>query len=264
MNRPRKLTLLLLLVAAAVGAGIAVGVEEAFFRTDRAPARIDHGSKAWVQTAYRRYGASVVKVAARMSFRAPLAGSPASRPRSVTRETIGSGFVADAKGDVVTNAHVIAGASAVEIQLSGSSHRLAVRVVASSPSADIAVLRPRRPAPLPPAIPLAQAEDVRVGEPVITIGNPFGLTETLTAGVVSGVGRTVESGRGMRIANAIQTDVAVNSGNSGGPLLDADGRVLGVVTAAIDTTRTAGLGRLGLAVPTSAVLPVLERASEVR
>jgi len=105
---------------------------------------------------------------------------------------------------------------------------------------------------------------VRVGEAVLTIGNPFGLTQTLTAGIVSGVDRTVETGRGIRIAHAIQTDVAVNSGNSGGPLLNSEGRVIGVVTAAIDTAGTSGLGRLGLAVPASAVAPVLERASWVR
>ena len=139
----------------------------------------------------------------------------------------GSGF-AIAGGRVVTNQHVVADAAEVAVKLGG--RRVPVRVIDSDASTDLAILalRPAQ-AERTKALQLGDSDAVRPGDPAVAIGNPYGLRSSVSAGVVSAVGRRIEAPDGSRVRGAIQTDAAINPGNSGGPLLDEAGRVIGVI-----------------------------------
>lgn len=142
----------------------------------------------------------------------------------------GSGFIWDEQGHVVTNYHVIESASAAKVRLADGSTYDA-RYVGGEKDKDIAVLKidvPRRP--LTPIL-VGASGDLQVGQKVFAIGNPFGLDQTLTTGVISGLGREIGGDNGVAIRNVIQTDAAINPGNSGGPLLDSAGRLIGMNTA---------------------------------
>jgi S1-C subfamily serine protease len=168
---------------------------------------------------------------------------------SVPRGT-GSGFIWDAQGHVVTNLHVISGASEANVRLNDGRDYPAV-LVGASRAHDLAVLRIRVPLNLPPAIPLGGSHDLRVGQKVFAIGNPFGLDWTLTTGIVSALDRALTSDDGSLIEHLIQTDAAINPGNSGGPLLDSSGRLIGITTA-IYSPSGASVG-VGFAVPADTV-----------
>lgn len=168
---------------------------------------------------------------------------------SVPRGT-GSGFIWDEAGHVVTNFHVIQGASEATVKLAdGSEHRAGL--VGASPAHDIAVLNIGAGRKLPPALPLGSSHDLRVGQGVFAIGNPFGLDWTLTKGIISALDRSLDSGTGLTIEHLIQTDAAINPGNSGGPLLDSAGRLIGINTA-IYSPSGASAG-IGFAVPVDTV-----------
>src|SRR5687767_11260785 len=143
----------------------------------------------------------------------------------------GSGFVWDNDGHVVTNSHVIRGAAEAKVRLN-DGRDYSARLVGASPAHEIAVLRIRVPERQPPALPIGSSADLKVGQKVFAIGNPFGLDWSLTTGVVSALDRSLpaEDGRTI-IEHLIQTDAAINPGNSGGPLLDSSGRVIGITTA---------------------------------
>ena len=143
----------------------------------------------------------------------------------------GSGFVFTPDGLVLTNAHVVAGARGIEV-LTTSGLTLAADVLGTDPHTDIALLRVANSQPLP-VLELGSARDIRVGQLVVAIGNPFGYECTVTAGVVSALGRSLRATTGRLIEDVIQTDAAQNPGNSGGPLLDSTGRAIGVNTAII-------------------------------
>jgi S1-C subfamily serine protease len=181
----------------------------------------------------------------------------------------GSGFVVDAAGRIVTNAHVVAGARRVRVQFGEDTPTIPGRVVGRDRSSDLALVRvlPRRVRGGLHPLALADSGGVRVGDLAIAIGNPFGLERTLTAGVVSALGRQIDAPDGFAIPGVIQTDAAINPGNSGGPLLDRDGRVIGVNSQ----IETGGAGRgnvgVGFAVPSNVVKSVtaaLERDGRVR
>jgi S1-C subfamily serine protease len=143
----------------------------------------------------------------------------------------GSGFIWDADGHVVTNNHVVMGAAGAKVRLNDGRDYDA-KVVGASPAHDIAVLRIRVPERQPAALPIGSSADLKVGQKVFAIGNPFGLDWSLTTGVVSALDRALpaEDGRTI-IEHLIQTDAAINPGNSGGPLLDSSGRLIGINTA---------------------------------
>ena len=168
---------------------------------------------------------------------------------SVPRGT-GSGFVWDDAGHVVTNHHVIEGASEATVKLADGSSYTA-RLVGTSPRHDIAVLRIDTGFRKPEPVPVGTSRDLRVGQRVYAIGNPFGLDHTLTTGVVSALGREIQSATRRRISGVIQTDAAINPGNSGGPLLDSAGRLIGINTA-IYSPSGASAG-IGFAVPVDTV-----------
>ncbi len=154
----------------------------------------------------------------------------------------GTGFVWDKKGHLVTNFHVIAGAQNFTVKLADQSVWQAA-VVGGDEDRDIAVLRIDAPADRLTPILLGTSSDLLVGQKVFAIGYPFGLDQTLTTGIISGLGREIPSGEGRVIQGVIQTDAAINPGNSGGPLLDSAGRLIGVNTAIYSPTGTsAGIG----------------------
>jgi S1-C subfamily serine protease len=169
-------------------------------------------------------------------------------------EGSGSGFVWDRNGHVVTNYHVIQHSDSFVVTLADQSDWKAT-VVGVEQDKDLAVLRIGAPqAKLPPIL-VGTSRDLKVGQKVFAIGNPFGLDETLTTGIVSALGRTIESVNGRKIQNVVQTDAAINPGNSGGPLLDSAGRLIGVNTQ-IASPSGASAG-IGFAVPADTVNEVV-------
>ncbi len=162
----------------------------------------------------------------------------------------GSGFVWDALGHVVTNHHVIAGASEARVRLNdGRVYRAGL--VGASAAHDLAVLRIKVPIDRPPPVPIGSSADLRVGQKVFAIGNPFGLDYTLTSGLVSALDRELGGPDGARIEHLIQTDAAINPGNSGGPLLDSAGRLIGINTAIFSPS--GAYAGIGFAVPVDTV-----------
>ena len=166
----------------------------------------------------------------------------------------GSGFIWDRAGHIVTNYHVIAGANAAQVTLSDHSSWPA-QLVGVAREKDLAVLRIEAPANLLRPIAVGSSDDLRVGQSVLAIGNPFGFDQSLTTGVISALGREIDSAAGVPIRDVIQTDAAINPGNSGGPLLDSAGRLIGVNTAIY--TPSGGSAGIGFAIPIHAVQGVV-------
>ena len=169
----------------------------------------------------------------------------------------GSGFVWDDEGHVVTNYHVIQGNDvAVDVTFADSGDAFRAEVIGIAPQHDLAVLRlDEEPRADHPPIPLGRSDDLLVGQRVFAIGNPFGLDQTLTTGVISGLGREIRSPTDHRIEDVIQTDAAINPGNSGGPLLDSQGRLIGVNTAIVSPS--GAYAGIGFAVPVDVVKEVV-------
>jgi S1-C subfamily serine protease len=168
----------------------------------------------------------------------------------------GSGFIWDDQGRVVTNYHVIRGAQEAVVRL-GDQRTFQARLVGASPEHDIAVLKVDVPNELPPPIPIGSSAELRVGQTVLAIGNPFGLDHTLTTGIVSALNRTVENEAGGDIDNVIQTDAAINPGNSGGPLIDSAGRLIGINTMIYSPS--GAYAGIGFAVPVDTINRVVPR-----
>ncbi len=167
------------------------------------------------------------------------------------QEGTGSGFIIDQQGHIITNYHVIEDAESIEVTFADET-KVPATVVGTDPLNDLALLRPASvPAGLTP-LQLGTSEGLRVGQRAIAIGNPFGLQQTLTTGVISALGRPLELSQDNFVFNVIQTDAAINPGNSGGPLLDSRGRVIGVNTA----IRREAEG-IGFAVPVDTLKRVL-------
>jgi S1-C subfamily serine protease len=162
----------------------------------------------------------------------------------------GSGFVWDKEGRIVTNYHVIGDANRVEVTLADHSTWKAV-LVGASPDKDLAVLQISAPSAQLQPILIGESNNLLVGQKVFAIGNPFGLDQTITAGIVSALGREIKSVTGRTIQDVIQTDAAINPGNSGGPLLDSSGRLIGINTAIYSPS--GGSSGIGFAVPVEVV-----------
>ena len=162
----------------------------------------------------------------------------------------GSGFVWDQDGHIVTNFHVVQEGDRANVTLNDGA-TYAATIVGTAPDKDIAVLHIDAPASKLLPLPVGQSANLKVGQKVLAIGNPFGLDETLTTGVISGLGREIKSVSGRPIQDVIQTDASINPGNSGGPLLDSAGRLIGINTA-IYSPSGANAG-IGFAVPVDTV-----------
>jgi S1-C subfamily serine protease len=140
----------------------------------------------------------------------------------------GSGFVIDTEGHLLTNNHVVEGADKISVKIGASEKSYPAKVVGADPSTDVALLKVDVPAGTLHPLALGDSSKVEVGDPVVAIGNPFGLDSTVTSGIVSALQRQIEAPAGFSISHVIQTDAAINPGNSGGPLIDANGEVIGI------------------------------------
>jgi putative serine protease PepD len=168
----------------------------------------------------------------------------------------GAGVVYDKKGDILTDEHVVAGATSVKVTFQDGTS-VPAKVLGTDPSTDVGVIRVSVPSSELHPIPFANSSDAQVGDPVVAIGSPFSLPETTTDGIVSQTGRSITAPNNYTIPNAIQTDAAINPGNSGGPLLDASAHVLGL-NDQIETNNSTASGQgsssgVGFAIPSDGV-----------
>jgi S1-C subfamily serine protease len=180
----------------------------------------------------------------RVDARPPGTPIPSGPPTRADGVATGTGFVIDSAGSIVTNDHVAAGGSKVSVRFGEHGKRVDARVIGRDPSTDLALLRIDAKAAAFTPLALGDSHGVHVGDPAIAIGNPFGLERSLTLGVVSATDREIDAPNGTTIRGVVQTDAAINPGSSGGPLLDADGRVIGVNSQARE-----GASGIGFAVP---------------
>ncbi|MGH3070838.1 MAG: S1C family serine protease [Gaiellaceae bacterium] len=196
-----------------------------------------------VSEIYEESSKSVVEITVAATAADPFGGSG-------TQQAQGSGFVYDDEGHVITNQHVVDGAETVSVKFwNGRSYD--ATVVGSDPSTDLAVLDVDAPASVLEPLQLGDSDSVEVGEGVVAIGSPFGLEQTVTTGIVSALHRQINSPNNFAIDDAIQTDAAINHGNSGGPLLDLNGDVIGV-NSQIES-ESGGNDGVGFAVPSNTV-----------
>ena len=166
----------------------------------------------------------------------------------------GSGSIIDAKGHILTNHHVVANAQKLEVTLADGS-KWPAKLVGSDPDNDLAVIKIEAPTAKLKVIPIGDSKNLRIGQKVLAIGNPFGLERTLTTGVISSLGRTIRSEAGFMIEDVIQTDAAINPGNSGGPLLNSEGEIIGINSAIISPT--GGSVGIGFSIPVNTAKKVI-------
>ena len=201
---------------------------------------------------FRRLAPGVVYITTVFAHEGPAA--PA------TRRGVGSGFIVSREGLILTNAHVVEGSDEILVTIAGEGRRKG-RVVGLDAATDVAVLKIENPPPDLTVVPLGSSASLQIGQKVLAIGNPFGLSQTLTVGVVSGLDRLLPTTRETIAGHVIQTDAAINVGNSGGPLLTSDGEAVGVNTALIQ-----GAQSIAFAIPidtVKAVLPQLLKEGRV-
>jgi 2-alkenal reductase len=205
---------------------------------------------------FEQVSPSVVQVVGRQSGRA-MSDDESTGVQS------GTGFVWDGAGNIVTNNHVVSGTTDVAVRLA-TGEAIAADIVGTAPNYDLAVIRLHNSQAIPKPVAIGSSADLKVGQFAFAIGNPFGLDQSLTFGVISALHRRLPTSSGHQISNVIQTDAAVNPGNSGGPLLDSAGRVVGVNTAIISPSGSnAGIG---FAIPVDVVnrvVPLLIRDGHV-
>jgi len=189
---------------------------------------------------FERVSPSVVQVAARSAASNPLAEDEGGE--GAAGAASGTGLVWDNAGHVVTNNHVVQNGSEVAVRFA-SGEVAQAEVIGVAPNYDLAVLRIKNARQLPPPVALGSSTELKVGQSAFAIGNPFGLDQSLTSGIISALKRRLPTSSGREISNVIQTDTAINPGNSGGPLLDSAGRLIGVNTAIISPSgSSAGIG----------------------
>ena len=257
--------------AAALGGASALGqlgtqttVKQIITPTANAPVRFATGKALSINDIYRRWSSGVVQITSTSVVQAPqdpLFGN-AFAPPTQEQQSLGSGFVVDKAGHIVTNYHVIEGAKTVNVSFSNGDN-VKAHIVGSDPSTDIAVLQVSTHSRALTPLVWGNSDDAQVGDSVVAIGNPFGYTRSVTAGIVSAIDRPLTAPNDFPIQHAIQTDAALNHGNSGGPLLDARGEVIGV-NSQISTGNTGQQGNLGIgfAVPSNAVRTVVTQIIE--
>jgi S1-C subfamily serine protease len=275
---PRRTRILVgaagLLAAAVLGGGLALGGAALFgdlggttttireVRASSAPASSTQtpgaNTRLSINEIYERAAPGVVQVTSTTIVNVPsdpLFGNPLF-PQQQRQQSLGSGFVVDKAGHVITNYHVIEGAKQVRVSFSNGSSMKA-SVVGSDPSSDLAVLKVDASSRALTPLPLGNSDEIAVGDPVVAIGNPFGLDRTVTAGIVSAIQRAITSPNGYTIDHVIQTDAAINHGNSGGPLLNGFGQVIGVNSQIETGSSASGNVGVGFAIPSNTVKTVM-------
>src|SRR6266545_658572 len=258
MTRRRTLSTAAVLVAAAAigvgGAATYAGLAPEGTRTVVRQETVSNGEPAAnttglsVSDIYQRTQKGVVEITVTTSQSTnPFGGQQ-------TQQAQGSGFVYDSNGRIITNQHVVEGATSISVRFwNGKTYK--AELVGSDPSTDLAVIRVDAPAAVLTPLPLADSHAVAVGDNVVAIGSPFGLENTVTSGIVSALHRQMTSPNNFSIDDSIQTDAAINHGNSGGPLLNAEGQVIGV-NAQIESD-SGGNDGVGFAIPSNIVKSIV-------
>jgi S1-C subfamily serine protease len=220
-----------------------------------------------VNQIYRRDGQGVAFISAKQDEGDSSGLNPFGEPGGEGGTATGSGFLIDTEGHVITNSHVVEGADGVEVKLGSSETSYEAEVVGTDPATDVALLKVNAPADSLHPLSLGDSSKIEVGDPVVAIGNPFGLDRTVTSGIVSALQRQIQAPNGFSISHVIQTDAAINPGNSGGPLIDASGSVIGI-NSQIQTGGTSqGNVGIGFAVPINTAREVvreIEKNGEVK
>jgi S1-C subfamily serine protease len=239
------------LAGGIVGAGLLAGVlAVAGVFEDEPPPPEPPPPPPTIAQVYDRVKGAMVSVRA-VGVGRPNQRPPFGPPEQSPREATGAGFVVRTDGTIVTNAHVVGRSDRVVIRFRDRGEPTRARTVGRSLKYDLAVLKIEPPRQLT-AVPLGDSTSVRVGDPALAIGNPYGLSRTLTVGVVAQTGRDIDRPDGFDVDDAIQTDAPLNPGNSGGALLNAQGQVIGVTTQARNED-------IGFAVPSNTLKDVLAR-----
>lgn len=260
-----------LAAAALAGAGIAVGIVAGFGGLSQRSATVREVVNVPAQNAslrtsnrpltiheiYERAAPGVVQVTSTTLIKTapdPFL-DPFGGPQTEEQKALGSGFVIDKAGHIVTNFHVVDGASSIEVSFSDNDH-LKAKVVGTDPSTDLAVLQVDAHSRALVPLRLGDSDTVQVGDPVVAIGNPLGEDRSITSGIVSALQRRIFAPNGYPIDKVIQTDAALNHGNSGGPLIDSRGRVIGVNSQIQTTGASDGNIGIGFAIPINTVKQV--------
>jgi S1-C subfamily serine protease len=224
-------------------------------------AKSEDGSTNVVNQIYKADGEGVAFIESQIEPQETESFNPFGEvePESGGGTATGSGFVIDDEGHILTNNHVVEGASKVTVKLGDSEQTYDAEVVGTDPGTDIALLQVDAPAKEIQPLTLGRSSDAEVGDPVVAIGNPFGLDRTVTSGIVSALQRQIEAPNGFSISHVIQTDAAINPGNSGGPLINSAGEVIGI-NAQI-ATGGGGNGNVGIgfAIPIDTVRAEIEQ-----
>ncbi|HUY72663.1 MAG TPA: trypsin-like peptidase domain-containing protein [Gaiellaceae bacterium] len=266
-RRARALTaagaLAILGAGAGVGAGLYAALAPATTTTtvlqessgsQPAPALASSTTAMSVNAVYQRTHEGVVDIIVETNpGSSQVGGSPFNPGGSSQAQAEGSGWVLDTKGDIVTNEHVVAGATKITVTLwDGTSYP--AHLVGADDSTDLAVVRISAPSSQLQPLAIGNSNAVQVGDPVVAIGSPFGLAQTVTSGIVSALHRTIDSPNNFTIGDSIQTDAPINHGNSGGPLLNAAGQVIGVNSQI--QSQSGGSDGVGFAIPSNTVQSV--------
>jgi putative serine protease PepD len=251
-----------LIAAAALGAGTAVTAVVLIGESDDSPSTttiVGNASPAAststaksVADIYRSSVAGVVEIKVSSTSSTP---NPFGQPQGQVAQ--GTGFEIDTKGDIATNAHVVSDATSITVETDdGTTHR--ATLVGSDAATDVAVIRIDADAGSLHPLTFGDSAALQVGDPVVAIGDPFGLADSVSAGIVSALGRTITSPDNHPIQDAIQTDAALNHGNSGGPLFNGQGEVVGITSQIYADENTSGNVGIGFAVPSATVERIAE------
>jgi putative serine protease PepD len=256
------------LIAAVAGGLIAVAVDGGSTKTTTTtviqsnsgvPATLNTPKGMTVNKMYRQDGPGVVDITVIAHSSSPGFGFFGGGSQQTEGE--GAGVVYNKKGDILTDEHVVSGATSVTVAFENGK-KVPAKVVGTDPSTDVAVIHVDVPSSELHPIAFADSSSAQVGDPVVAIGSPFSLPETVTAGIVSAVGRSITAPNNYTITGAIQTDAAINPGNSGGPLLDGNGHVLGLSDQIMTNNTTAsGEGSssgVGFAIPSNTVAHIAD------
>jgi putative serine protease PepD len=248
--------------AALAGAGAGAGAYALFHSSSsttivRRPVQVTQSLQAADKSGSALSVASIYKLAHKAVVEISVTSNGSSSPfEQQTQRSQGSGFVYDTKGNIITNQHVVDGAQSITVTF-WNGKTSSAHLVGSDASTDTAVIKVDRPASVLQPLALADSCAVQVGDGVVAVGSPFGLEETVTTGIVSALHRQMTSPNNFTIDDSIQTDAAINHGNSGGPLLNMQGKVIGV-TSQIESD-SGGNDGVGFAVPSNTVRTIANK-----
>jgi S1-C subfamily serine protease len=223
-------------------------------------AKASSGKSDTVARIYKADSAGVAFIEAERPAKPPSPFDFFGLPRGGGTAT-GSGFVIDTDGHILTNNHVVAGAGTIRVKLGSSNTSYDAKKVGADPATDLALLRIDAPSSELHPLALGDSSSVQVGDPVVAIGNPFGLDRTVTTGIVSARQRQIRAPNGFAISNVIQTDASINPGNSGGPLINSSGQVIGI-TSQIETAGGGGSVGIGFAIPSNTAREVVSQLEQ--